>query len=155
MAAARKKTDEKVHDSPTGWVARHVRGYVETSGRKGHRWSGVHTLLLTTRGRKTGKLRRTALIYGEDRGRYVVVGSKGGAQRHPMWYLNLRDDPEVTVQVGPDRFPAQARTARPRERPRLWRMMASMWPDYDRYQDRTDREIPVVILERRSPKRGK
>lgn len=87
------KPQEKVHDSPTGWVARHVRVYVETDGRKGHRWSGVSTLLLTTRGRKTGKLRRTALIYGEDRDRYLVVGSKGGAKTHPSWYVNLVEHP--------------------------------------------------------------
>jgi deazaflavin-dependent oxidoreductase (nitroreductase family) len=150
------KPKEKVYDSPTGWVARHVRGYVETDGRNGHRWSGVSTLLLTTRGRKTGKLRRTPLIYGEDRDRYLVVGSKGGAKTHPSWYLNLVEDPEVHVQVGADKFPARARPATAREKPRLWKLMTSIWPEYDRYQARTDREIPVVILERHrtSTKRG-
>ena len=142
------KPQEKVYDSPTGWVARHVRGYVETDGRKGHRWSGVSTLLLTTRGRKTGKLRRTALIYGEDRDRYLVVGSKGGAKTHPSWYLNLVEHPEVHLQVGADKFPARARPATAREKPRLWKLMTSIWPEYDRYQARTDRDIPVVILER-------
>jgi deazaflavin-dependent oxidoreductase (nitroreductase family) len=138
---------EKVYDSPSGWVAKHVREYVETDGRRGHRWSGVNTLLLTTRGRKTGKLRRTALIYGRDEDRYLVVGSKGGAKRHPSWYLNLVENADVYVQVGEEKFPARARTATSRQKPRLWRTMASIWPEYDRYQARTDRDIPVVILE--------
>ena len=139
--------DEAVFDSPSGWVGRHVREYVETNGRKGHRWSGVHTLLLTTRGRKSGKLRRTALIYGRDGDRYLVVASKGGAKSHPSWYLNLREHPEVRVQVGPERFQGLARTATLEEKPRLWRIMTEIWPEYDRYQERTARDIPVVILE--------
>ena len=140
---------EQVHDSPKGWVGRHVREYVETDGRKGHRWSGVDTLLLTTRGRKTGKLRRTALIYGRDGDRHLVVASSGGSRSHPSWYLNLAANPDVEVQVGPERFAARAVTASPKERPRLWRLMTSIWPEYDRYQTRTAREIPVVVLERK------
>jgi deazaflavin-dependent oxidoreductase (nitroreductase family) len=139
---------EEVLDSPTGWVARHVRRYVETDGRSGHRWNGRQTLLLTTRGRRSGRLRRTALIYGRDGDRYLVVASNGGARRHPLWYLNLTAEPEVQVQVGADRFRARARTADAGEKPRLWRLMAEIWPDYDRYQQRTSRDIPVVILER-------
>jgi deazaflavin-dependent oxidoreductase (nitroreductase family) len=134
-------------DSPTRWVAKHVREYVETDGRKGHRWNGVDTLLLTTRGRTTGKLRRTALIYRRDRGRYVVVASNGGSKGHPNWYLNLSADPKVSVQVAGERFDATARTATARQKPRLWREMVSIWPEYERYQTRTEREIPVVILE--------
>ena len=139
---------ERIFDSPKGWVGRHVREYVETDGRKGHRWSGVDTLLLTTRGRKTARLRRTALIYGRDGDRYLVVASSGGAKAHPSWYLNLREDPTVHVQVGSDRFEARASTASAEDRPRLWRAMASIWPEYDRYQTGTEREIPVVVLER-------
>jgi deazaflavin-dependent oxidoreductase (nitroreductase family) len=138
---------EPVTDSPTGWVRRHVRGYVKSGGTKGHRWHGVHTLLLTTRGRRTGRLRRTALIYGRDGKRYVVVASNGGATRHPSWYLNLVANPEVSLQVGPDELTASATTATAGQRPRLWRLMAEIWPDYERYQTRTAREIPVVILE--------
>ena len=141
--------DHEIHDSPTGWVARHIRGYVESDGKRGHRWHGVDTLLLTTTGRKSGKLRRTALIYGRDGGRFVVVGSKGGAADHPQWYLNLVEDPDVEIQVGPDRFPATARTATDAEKPELWRMMAGIWPEYDRYQTRTTRQIPVVVIEPR------
>jgi len=139
---------EQVFDSPVGWVAQHIGEYIESDGRKGHRWMGVDTLLLTTRGRKSGKLRRTALIYGRDGDRYVVVASKGGVPKHPVWYLNLAANPEVQAQVGADRFSARARTATAEEKPRLWRLMTSIWPDYDRYQERTKREIPVVVLER-------
>jgi deazaflavin-dependent oxidoreductase (nitroreductase family) len=141
--------DEEVLDSPTGWVARHVRRYLESDGQKGHEWRpGVPTLLLTTRGRRSGKLRRTALIYGRDGDRYLVVASVGGAAKHPAWYLNLVEHPEVEIQVGPERFPARARPATGEEKPPLWRLMASIWPDYDRYQKKTRRDIPVVILER-------
>jgi deazaflavin-dependent oxidoreductase (nitroreductase family) len=140
---------EQVFDSPKGWVGRHVREYVETDGKKGHRWSGVNTLLLTTRGRKTGRLRRTALIYGQDGDRYLVVASSGGSRSHPSWYLNLAANPEVEVQVGAERFAARAMTASPKERPRLWRLMSSIWPEYDGYQARTARQIPVVVIERR------
>jgi len=138
--------DDEVIDSPTGWVARHIHGYVESDGRKGHKWHGATTLLLTTRGRKSGQLRRTALIYGRDGDDFLVVASNGGRPEHPNWYLNLRDDPEVTLQVGPEVFPARARTASLQEKPNLWRLMAQIWPDYDGYQRKTTREIPVVIL---------
>jgi deazaflavin-dependent oxidoreductase (nitroreductase family) len=139
--------EDEVFDSPTAWVARHVRRYVESDGKAGHRWGGVDTLLLTTRGRRSGKLRRTALIYGRDGDRYLVVASKGGAKKHPNWYLNLTENPGVQVQVGAEQFSARALTASPDEKPRLWRLMVSIWPEYDRYQARTDRDIPVVILE--------
>ena len=142
--------DDLVTDSPSGWVAKHVRRYVESDGKSGHRWSGVETLLLTTRGRSTGKLRRTALIYGKDRSRFIVVASNGGARSHPNWYQNLAADPHVFVQVAGDRFEARARTATARSKPRLWRLMVSIWPAYEEYQTKTSREIPVVILERLS-----
>ena len=142
-------SQEEVTDSPTGWVAEHVHRYVETDGREGHEWRGVPTLLLTTRGRKSGKLRRTALIYGKDgEERYLLVASKGGAPEHPSWYLNLTEHPEVEVQVGADKFAARARTADAQEKPRLWQVMVSIWPDYDGYQKKTGRDIPVVIVER-------
>jgi deazaflavin-dependent oxidoreductase (nitroreductase family) len=142
------KPHEEVFDSPRGWVARHIRSYVQSEGRKGHRWNGVQTLLLTTRGRRSGKLRRTALIYGRDGDRYLVVASNGGAKKHPSWYLNLVDNPEVEVQVGADTFAARALTAPAEDKSRLWRLMASIWPDYDRYQTKAERDIPLIILER-------
>lgn len=141
-------TDEVVHDNPTGWVAKHINSYVESGGRRGHQRWGVTNLLLTTRGRRSGKLRRTALIYGVDGGRYVLVASNGGSAGHPAWYLNLAADPRVRVQVGAETFEATASIATGEERERLWRLMADQWPDYDRYQRKTAREIPVVILTR-------
>ena len=89
-----------------------------------------------------------ALIYGMAGDNPVIVASVGGAPQHPAWYLNLRDDPAVQVQIRGDKFDATARDATPEERPELWRQMTRHWPAYDRYQQRTDREIPVVILER-------
>jgi deazaflavin-dependent oxidoreductase (nitroreductase family) len=140
--------DEEIVDSPRGWVNRHVRRYVESEGEHGHRWRGLPTLLLTARGRTTGKLRRTGLIYGRDGDRFVVVASNGGAKEHPSWYRNLVEDPEVRLQVGREHIRARARTATREEKPRLWRLMAEIYPEYDRYQRKTDRDIPVVILER-------
>jgi deazaflavin-dependent oxidoreductase (nitroreductase family) len=140
-------SEEDIVDSPVGWVNQHIKGYVESEGEKGHRWRGVNTLLLTTRGRKSGKLRRTALIYGRDGDRFVVVASKGGAKKHPEWYVNLVENPEIEVQVGAEKFKARARTASTEEKPELWHLMTSIWPDYDNYQAKTKREIPVVVLE--------
>jgi deazaflavin-dependent oxidoreductase (nitroreductase family) len=140
--------EEEVLDSPVDWVNKHVRAIVDSGGTKGIRRWGVDILLLTTRGRKSGTLRRTALIYGEDQGRYLLVASSGGSRNHPEWYLNLVANPEVELQVGPETLTARARTATAGEKPRLWRQMASIWPDYDKYQTRTKREIPLVIVER-------
>ena len=144
-------SQEDIVDSPVGWVNQHIRGYVDSDGEKGHHWRGVNTLLLTTTGRKSGKPRRTALIYGSDGDRYVVVASKGGAKNHPEWYLNLVENSEVEVQVGADKFKAQARSASTEEKPELWRLMTSIWPEYDSYQAKTKRDIPVVVLERLAP----
>lgn len=126
----------------------HVRRYLETGGAVGHEWNGVHTLVLTTTGRKSGEKRRSAMIYGQDGGDYVVIASQGGMPTHPNWYLNLVADPDVEVQVAGDRFRARARTAEGDERDRLWSLMTSIWPNFDVYQTRTDRRIPVVVLER-------
>lgn len=136
-------------DSTTGWVAKHTREYVETDGKSGHRWNGLDTLLLTTTGRRSGDRRRTALIYGTDDDRYVVVGSNGGSDKHPLWYLNLTADPAVDLQVGADKFPAHARLATDAERPRLWAAMAEIFPTYESYRAKTSRDIPVVVLELR------
>lgn len=141
------ESPEVVHDNPTGWVNQHIDEYVETDGRKGHRWNGVDTLLLITRGRKSGKLRRTALIYGVDGGNYVVVASRGGHRNHPAWYLNLDAEPEVRIQVGTEHMDCLARTASGEERSHLWETMSEIWPQYRDYQKKTDRMIPVVVLE--------
>lgn len=139
---------DEITDSPIKWVADHVRRYVASDGKSGHRWSGMDTLLITTRGRKTGAQRRTALIYGRDGERYIVVASNGGKPRNPAWYLNLLATPEVQVQVGAEVFSARARPAAGAERTRLWAQMASIFPQYETFQKKTSREIPVVILER-------
>ena len=139
---------EQIHDNPEGWVAEHIKSYVETNGSDGHDWRGVPTLLLTTRGRRSGKRRRTALIYGKDGDRYLVVASRGGHANHPAWYLNLSDEPAVDLQVKGEKFRAKASTAEPEEKARLWPVMASIWPQYDEYQEKTERDIPVVVLER-------
>jgi len=127
----------------------HVRRYRETGGEVGHIWrNGSKILLLTTRGRTTGEPRTVPLIYENAGDDYVIVASKGGAPRHPGWYRNLAKSPDVELQVLDEVFPARARTATGEERERLWRLAAAQWPAYDDYADRTDREIPVVVLER-------
>jgi deazaflavin-dependent oxidoreductase (nitroreductase family) len=126
----------------------HVERYRATDGAEGHKWEGTVTLLLTTTGRKSGERRELPLIYQRHGDDYLVVASKGGADAPPAWYLNLQADPEVEVQVLGDRFTARARTATAEEKPELWKVMTAAWPAYDEYQTKTDREIPVVVLER-------
>lgn len=126
----------------------HVKRYVETDGKEGHDWQGSTVLILTTTGRKSGEPRSTPLIYQPHGDDYVIVASKGGAPEHPAWYLNLEQHPEVTVQVKADKFAARARTAPAEERPQLWKLMTGIWPQYEDYQKQTDRQIPVVVLER-------
>ncbi len=138
---------EQVYDSPTGWVNEHIQRYLASEGEDGHDWRQAPTLLLTTTGRKSGKQRRTALIYGRDDDRYLVVASHGGARKHPSWLLNLTANPAVEVQVGGDRFAAVARVASEPDRPALWQVMTAIWPAYDDYQAKTDRQIPVVVLQ--------
>lgn len=129
----------------------HVRRYRETGGDVGHIWKrGSKILLLTTKGRKTGEPRTTPLIYENSGDDYVIVASKGGTPEHPGWYENLSKDPDVEVQVLDDVFPAHARVAEGDERERLWTLAAQQWPAYDDYQQKTDRVIPVVVLERAS-----
>jgi len=129
----------------------HVRRYRETGGEVGHIWKEDSTvLLLTTKGRKSGEQRTTPLIYAQDGDRYVIVASKGGAPEHPGWYLNIEQDPNVELQVKGEVFPARARTAEGEERERLWRLANTVWKHYDEYQQQTDRQIPVVVLERSS-----
>jgi deazaflavin-dependent oxidoreductase (nitroreductase family) len=127
----------------------HVRQYQETDGAEGYDWrNGTTILLLTTRGRKSGKDRIHALIYREYEAKFLVVASKGGADEPPTWFVNLQADPNVQVQIKGDVFAARARVATPEEKPAMWKQMTEVWPDYDNYQKKTDREIPVVVLER-------
>jgi proline iminopeptidase len=127
----------------------HVRRYRETGGKVGHDWKGgSKILLLTTKGRKSGEPRTTPLIYENAGDAYVIVASKGGAPEHPGWYANLAKTPEVELQVRDEVFPAHARVAEGEERERLWKLAAQQWPAYDDYAKKTDREIPVVVLDR-------
>ena len=130
------------------WMQEHMQKYLATKGEDGHIWKGVPTLLLTTTGRRSGNPVMVPLIYGQQDDQYIVVGSKGGNMDHPYWYLNLVAQPMVQVQVAADRFVAKARTATLQERPAIWELMAKIWPAYDEYQSKTDREIPLVVLER-------
>ena len=129
--------------------AQHVQRYVETDGEEGYVWgNGATILILTTTGRRTGQQHSTPLIYRPYGDSYLVVASSGGAPTPPQWYLNLQADPQVQVQIKDERFAARARTAGPEEKPAMWRHMTEVWPDYDAYQEKTERQIPVVVLER-------
>ena len=127
----------------------HVKVYRETNGEQGYLWNGAPILLLTTTGRKSGQARTSALIFGRDGADLLLVASQGGAPTHPNWYHNLTANPDVEVQVEGDVFPATARTATGDEKSRLWSIMTDVWPNYDQYQERTDRQIPVVVLTRK------
>jgi deazaflavin-dependent oxidoreductase (nitroreductase family) len=127
----------------------HVQRYIETDGEDGYDWrNGTKILLLFTKGRKSGEERINALIFEPDGDDYLIVASKGGTDAPPGWFLNLEAESEVEVQVKGDRFKAHARVATPEEKPRMWEKMVGAWPDYDAYQEKTDRQIPVVVLER-------
>lgn len=126
----------------------HVDRYRETDGEEGHDWQGTQTLILTTTGRRSGEPRDTPLIYGTAGDDYLIVASRGGTDQPPAWYLNLTENPEVDVQVKADRFKATARTATADEKPEFWKQMTEHWPAYDDYQEKTEREIPVVVLSR-------
>lgn len=125
----------------------HVRRYRETDGEVGYLWNGAPALLLTTTGRRTGNPTTTPLIFGRDGENVVLVASQGGAPEHPGWYRNLVKEPHVEVQIKREHIRGRARTAQGEERERLWRLMAEIWPHYDTYQTRTEREIPVVVVE--------
>ena len=125
----------------------HVDSYLATDGEEGHDWNGTQTLILTTTGRRSGKQRLTPLIYGRHGGDYLLVASKGWTPENPDWYLNLTDNPEVEIQVKADKMRARARTATPEEKAELWSIMTKEWPAYDEYQTKTDRDIPVVVVE--------
>jgi deazaflavin-dependent oxidoreductase (nitroreductase family) len=124
----------------------HIRAYRDSGGEVGYLWNGVPTLLLTSTGRRTGAERTSALIFARDGDDYLIVASKGGMPSHPMWYLNLQANPAAKIQVKADELAVVARTASADEKPRLWKIVTDVWPNYDVYQTRTDREIPIVVL---------
>jgi deazaflavin-dependent oxidoreductase (nitroreductase family) len=124
----------------------HVERYQATDGEEGYLWNGVPILLLTTTGRKTGLARTTPLIFGRDGDDYLVVASQGGAPTHPLWFLNLQADPSATIQVKADLIDVTGAAGPDEDQERLWAIVNSYWPNYDTYQSRTDRKIPVVVL---------
>ncbi len=137
------------------WIAEHIELY-RTDPEKAHMWDSsalggpglLPTLLLTTKGRKSGEPRALPFIYGTDGDSHIVIASKGGMPNHPLWYLNLEADADCEIQVGTKRIAARARTASGEERERLWKQMAEIYPPYDAYQkSAADRQIPVVVLD--------
>lgn len=138
------------------WISEHLREYQESGGKSGHYWDsravggdGSQTcLLMTTKGRKSGKTYTHPLLYGEDGENFIIVGSKGGADSHPAWYHNLVANPEVELQVGSEIFRARATLAAGSDRARLWKLITELFPPYNDYQSRTTREIPVFSLSR-------
>ncbi|WP_328328715.1 nitroreductase family deazaflavin-dependent oxidoreductase [Kribbella sp. NBC_00382] len=130
--------------------AEHIERYEATDGAEGYDFGdhGAEILILTTVGRKSGEERKNALIFREVDGGYAIVSSAGGAPAHPGWHFNLEADPNVKVQIKADKFAAKARVASDEERAKIWPKMAEVWPDYNEYTKKTDRVIPIVILER-------
>ncbi len=136
------------------WIDQHVALY-RSDPEKGHLWDSsavggpglLPTLLLSTRGRKTGNMSVQPLIYGKHGGNFVIIASKGGAPNHPAWYLNLQAEPECKIQVASDHYRVTARDAQGEEREKLWQQLAIIYPPYDDYQAGTSRQIPVVVLE--------
>jgi deazaflavin-dependent oxidoreductase (nitroreductase family) len=152
--------DQTIRELESGktpeWITEHLRVYRESGGAEGHLFDStaaggrgwVTSLLLTTTGRRSGEPRTSPLFYGAIEKGYIVIGSKGGSDTHPGWYLNLLANPLVEVQVAKERFSARARVATGEERTRLWEQMEQLYPPYRAYQEKTRRPIPVVVLER-------
>ena len=136
--------------SPWEWVSEQVRLYESTGGKEGGTLEGAPCVILTTKGRKSGKLRKSALMRIEHDGVYAVVASMGGAPKHPVWYLNLVANPDVTLQDGATVLDLRARTASSEEKRHWWPRLTAVWPAYSEYQSKTERDIPVVLLERTS-----
>ena len=147
-------SDPIVEASTTGWIAQHRDQYLKDPVA-GHLWDSsfaggpgpLPTLLLTTTGAKSGTLSVMPLLYGDFKGGYAIIASKGGAPKHPGWYHNLLARNVATVQVAEKVFEATARVVSGAERAQIWQQMAVMYPPYTQYQEKTDREIPVVMLE--------
>jgi proline iminopeptidase len=149
-------TNAKLAPSMPDWMVTHANRYLDSGGTEGHMYKvtppghsemTVPSLLLTTTGRKSGEKFIFPLFYGKVGDSYLVVASKGGAPQHPGWYRNLLADPEVEVQVGTTKLKARARTATGDERARLWEKALEFWPPYADYQQKTERQIPVVVLD--------
>jgi len=139
--------------SPQQWVRDQVERYETTGGREANtlRDTGLPVAIFTTRGNKSGKIRKTPLMRVEHDGAYAMVASQGGSPKHPVWYHNLKADPEaLTVQDGPEPFDARARELSGEEREEWWKRAVAAYPPYAEYQKKTDRLIPVFLAERRA-----
>jgi F420H(2)-dependent quinone reductase len=139
--------DGEYEPSPWDPIAEQVRRYEASGGTEGDTLDGQPVVILTTKGRRTGKLRKTPLMRVEHDGTYAVVASMGGSPDNPVWYLNLVADPDVTLQDGADVMHLRARTATADEKREWWPRATAIWPDYDSYQASTERDIPLVLLE--------
>ena len=140
--------DGEYEPSPVGWVREQVETYERSGGEEGAtlRDTGMPVIILTTRGNKSGKLRKTPLMRVEHDGEYALVASLGGAPKHPVWYHNLVADPDaVTIQDGPEPVDARAREVDGAERDEWWQRAVAAYPPYAEYQDKTDRRIPVLV----------
>ena len=147
-AGTRGRPYRKVSANAQRWATKlHAAAYRATGGRIGGRMLGSPVLLLLSTGRKTGLERTTPLLYLPDGDRRVIVASNGGTAGHPVWWLNLQANPGAKVEIGGRKIPIRAREARGEERDRLWRRLVEMYPPYEDYQKKTDRGIPVVVLE--------
>jgi deazaflavin-dependent oxidoreductase (nitroreductase family) len=140
--------DGEYEPSPSQWVRDQVEEYEKSGGQRANtlRDTGLPIIVVTTRGNKTGKIRKFALMRVEHDGEYALVASKGGAPQHPLWYHNLIANPSaVTVQDGPEPFDAQVREVGGTERAEWWERAVAAFPPYAEYQTRTEREIPVIV----------
>ena len=138
--------------SPMKWVRDQVEVYERTGGREGNTLldTGMPVIILTTRGNKTGKVRKSPLMRVEHEGEYALVASMGGAPKHPVWYFNLKSDPQsVVMQDGPEPFPVSVREVTGDEKAAWWERAVAAFPPYADYQKRTEREIPLFVATRR------
>jgi deazaflavin-dependent oxidoreductase (nitroreductase family) len=139
-------TDSDYAPSPRDYVREAVDLYESTDGAEGNTMQGRPIIILTTTGAKTGKVRKTPLMRVEHDGSYAVVASMGGAPKHPVWYHNIVAHPEVELQDGATRKQYLAHEATGEEKTQWWARATQTWPDYDNYQTKTDRQIPLFVL---------
>jgi deazaflavin-dependent oxidoreductase (nitroreductase family) len=143
--------DGEYEPSPVAWVRNQVETYERTGGREGNTLleTGLPVVILTTRGKKTGKVRKTPLMRVEHNGEYALLGSVGGSSKHPAWYRNLKADPSATLQDGPEPFDITVRELEGEERATWWERAVAAYPPYADYQQRTTRVIPVFLATRK------
>jgi F420H(2)-dependent quinone reductase len=143
--------DGEYEPSPEKWVRDQVETYESSGGSEGTTLRGLPVVILTTKGAKSGKLRKTPLMRVEAAGAYAAVASLGGAPKHPVWYFNVLADPHVELQDGPQKWDMTAREVTGDEKQVWWERAVAAYPDYADYQKKTDREIPVFVLEKIEP----